>query len=331
MGFLPALIGAAAPLVASALSGNGDENKPRMANIMDPFQQGQTQQTYGQAQQGLGAQQAFLQALQGQNGIGNQQNVFNQQQGLSDQLQSIANGGGPNPAMAQLANATGQNIASQAALLGSQRGLGANPGLMARQIAQQGAGIQQNSAGQAAALQAQQQLNALGALQGQQSNMANLASQQVSQQQQGLGQYNQFAQNLYGQNLGAVQGVNNANVGMQSNMNTSNAGVRQQQQGQFSKAIGGALGGLGSAAVAAFAQGGMVDGPSSFVGRHLCNYQAGGKVGGTAQVAGNSPKNDTVPAMLSPGEIVIPRSHASNPDMAAAFARAVALKNSGRK
>ena len=34
----------------------------------------------------------------------------------------------------------------------------------------------------------------------------------------------------------------------------------------------------------------------------------GGHVPGQAKVKGDSPKNDTVPAMLSPGEIVIPRS-----------------------
>jgi hypothetical protein len=45
----------------------------------------------------------------------------------------------------------------------------------------------------------------------------------------------------------------------------------------------------------------------------------GGGVPGQAKVQGDSPKNDTVPAELSPGEVVLPRSISHNPDAAAAF------------
>ena len=37
-------------------------------------------------------------------------------------------------------------------------------------------------------------------------------------------------------------------------------------------------------------------------------YARGGKIPGKAKKEGNSPENDTVPAMLSPGEVVLPRS-----------------------
>ena len=47
----------------------------------------------------------------------------------------------------------------------------------------------------------------------------------------------------------------------------------------------------------------------------------GGLVHGEAKVHGDSPKNDTVPAMLSPGEVVIPRSASSHPDKAKAFVK----------
>jgi hypothetical protein len=80
-----------------------------------------------------------------------------------------------------------------------------------------------------------------------------------------------------------------------------------------------------------FANGGMVNGPCSNVGKHFHAMKNGGKVPGKAQVAGDSPQNDTVAAKLSPGEIVIPRSHAQDPEKAAAFARAVAMKNQGKK
>jgi len=45
----------------------------------------------------------------------------------------------------------------------------------------------------------------------------------------------------------------------------------------------------------------------------------GGKVPGKAKVPGDSPKNDTVNAKLSPGEIVVPRSIAHDPKAAAKF------------
>jgi hypothetical protein len=41
----------------------------------------------------------------------------------------------------------------------------------------------------------------------------------------------------------------------------------------------------------------------------------GGIVPGTAMVAGDSPRNDVVPALLSPGEAVIPRSLMANPEI----------------
>jgi hypothetical protein len=42
----------------------------------------------------------------------------------------------------------------------------------------------------------------------------------------------------------------------------------------------------------------------------------GGIVGGYSLVSGDSPRNDTVPALLSPGEAVIPRSLMANPEIA---------------
>lgn len=53
----------------------------------------------------------------------------------------------------------------------------------------------------------------------------------------------------------------------------------------------------------------------------------GGKVPGRAEVDADSPKNDTVPAMLSPGEIVIPRSVVDKgPDAAKRFVKAIMKK-----
>lgn len=44
-------------------------------------------------------------------------------------------------------------------------------------------------------------------------------------------------------------------------------------------------------------------------------YSKGGKVPGNPLVPGDNPLNDKVPAKLSPGEVVVPRSAAQNPDM----------------
>lgn len=49
----------------------------------------------------------------------------------------------------------------------------------------------------------------------------------------------------------------------------------------------------------------------------------GGEVPGKAPVFGDDSRNDIVPAKLSPGEIVIPRSHAGSPEDAAAFVAAL--------
>lgn len=43
------------------------------------------------------------------------------------------------------------------------------------------------------------------------------------------------------------------------------------------------------------------------------NFRDGGQVPGHAMRPGDSPSNDTVPAVLSPGEVVLPRSVAQNP------------------
>ena len=124
----------------------------------------QLDQAYNQTQQGIGQQQSFVNQLNAQNGLGNQGQVFRQQQGLANQLQGVANGTGPNPALAQLNQTTGQNVANQAAMQAGQRGSSANTGLMV-QAANTGASLQQQAVGQGATLQAQQQFAAMQQLQ----------------------------------------------------------------------------------------------------------------------------------------------------------------------
>lgn len=231
----------------------------------------QLNSSYAQTQSGLQNQQDFVNALNAQNGLGNQGSVFGQQQGLANQLQGVANGTGPNPALAQLQHATGQNVANQSALMAGQRGSGANAGLMARLAAQQGGNIQQQAVGQGATMQAQQQLAAMQQLQNQQANMGNLANNQVGQQQTGLNAYNTAAlqqqANLYG---------------LQSNANTSNAAIaggnQRGQQGMF----GGMMGGLGSAMGGMFGGGG---GGGASGGMSMAGG-AGDTMGGASEMIG---------------------------------------------
>lgn len=330
----------------------GQQYHADTAPILNTTDANQINNAYNQTQTGLNQQQAFLQALQAQNGIANQGNVFSQQQDLASQLALQAQGGGPNPALNQLNQATGQNVANQAALMAGQRGASANVGLLARQAAQQGAGTQQQAVGQAATMRAQQQLAAQQALQNQQSQMAALSSNQVGQQAQALGGYNAAAQGQQQNLLGAGQALNQANVSNVSQANEANSKVAAQNAGTQ----GGILGGIGNAlgSVASFAgnalfpgagtatgiltggqgasmanmaaHGGQITsqgvvGPRSKAAQFLAmggnvgsQLKSGGQVPGQAHVSGDSLKNDIVDAKLSPGEIVIPRSIAQGAD-----------------
>lgn len=314
------------------INGGGGGGAYDVSQGMPGYQQGSNvaglQQAQGSTQNSIAQQQAFLNALTMGHGLNaNQQGVFGQQQGLANQYQMMAAGQGPNPAQAQLAQNTGQNIQQQAALMGSMRGGQANPGLMARQASQQGGAIQQQSAGQAATLGAQQQIAAQQGLAQQQAQMAALATAGVGQQQVGLNQLGQ-------QNLGyqqSLQGGLTAQNEQLTQARSANVPLYAQQMKQDAGLLGGLLN-SGGGMLAMLAQGGRVpaQAPSqqlSPLGMFSNGVDAtptqfasnGGRINGQAKVSGDSKKNDTVPAMLSPGEIVIPRSHVDSPEKIASF------------
>lgn len=230
------------------------------APLQDPTTTGQATTAYGNTQSGLDQQQQLANALAAQGGINNQSSVYNQQQQLANALQMQAQGVGPNPAQDQFAQNTGANVASQAALMAGQRGVGANPGEIARQIAMQGAATQQQAAGQQATLQAQQQLAAQGQLQAQQQNLAGLATQQVGQQAGAVSGYNQFAQGQQQNLLNGIAQQNNSAVGTQSNINNANAGIAGINAQNTAKVFGGLANSAGGAAQA-LAKGGEVENP----------------------------------------------------------------------
>lgn len=219
--------------IVGAITGSGGGGfTASRANLIKPVTDQQLTDQYGNVQTGLTQQQNFLQAVQAQNGLQNQSNTFNQ-------LQGVANGTGPNPAQAQLAQATGANTANQAALMAGQRGSGANAGLIARQASMQGAQNQQNSIGQAATLQANQSLGAL-------NQMSGLATNQANQQAGATNAYTNAA--LTGQQnlLGAAGAYNNAQVGMASNMNNVNGSMQGQIAGMQGNVLGNLMGAGGS-------------------------------------------------------------------------------------
>jgi hypothetical protein len=299
---------------------------PQQAQTTSPFGTGDVKATLDEArtQNNLGLnQQASLAANMNpyaMQGLSNQANVYAQQQALAGALQAQSMGQGPNPAQAQLAQNTAANTANQAALMAGQRGSNANAGLMARQIGMQGGANQQAMAGQAATLQAQQQLAAQQALMQQQSQMAGLASQQVGQYGNAVNAQAQNALGGYQASLGAIGAQNQTAQQSQANINNANAGFI----GDLFKGVSGAMNGGGGAAAKAavptqtVAFGGTIQDPHHQAFASIYHpsmmFNGGtapeidGKVPGKAAVAGDHPKNDTVPAMLSPGEIVIPKS-----------------------
>lgn len=328
MGAIGGLLGTAGGASGTGFSG------PQNAWIDRGVTVDQAKPAFKQADRAVNAQERLMQALKGQNALGKQTSVFNQgqalanqlagvngvgnqqnalaaqlqlasqQQGLANQYANIAAGQGPNPALAALANATGANVANQAALMAGQRGSSANAGLMARQAAQAGAGIQQQAVGQAAEMQANQQLAAMAAMGAQQQAMGNtyqnvsgIAAQQLAAQQaqqQALagqaagmasnqigatGTFNQAAQSQYNNILGGLNAQNSASVANQGNINSANAAFGQTgMQGQQGM-IGGLFEAAGAGAKMAAGgmyQGGVVHaaegGPISSMGRFLSGW-----------------------------------------------------------
>jgi hypothetical protein len=245
--------------------------------------------------------QALQQAMGGMQTPQFDPTMANQTAGQQDALIAALNqqltGGAPSVAQQQLNQALNQNQASTASAIGSTRGM--NPAAAARLILQTQAGQAQDAAGQGALLRANEignVQNALGSVLankrasdiGQASNAAEIGLQGLNTQTNRIG------------TLGNLQNTNNANV-LQNKLGSAqiNSGVAQQNA-QTNKGIAGGL--LGGIASALFAE--------------------GGEVPGVAEVPGDSYANDKVPAMLSPGEIVIPRSH-TTPDRAKEFVQAI--------
>lgn len=242
-----------------------------------------------------------------------------QQTALANALAAQASGQGPSLAQMQLQQATEANKAGAAGAIASQRGL--NPALAARQIANQQANIGQQAAGQSAMTRLQEQLGAQGMLA---QTLGAQRGQDIGQQKENTGLYGAIGglqQGQRGQDIGnfqAAQGLNAQtaaqNAGFKSDAQRMNAQIASDNAQRNSGLLGGLLGSAGAAA-------------SSYLGK-----ASGGEINGRAPVPGDSPRNDNVPAWLSPGEIVIPRSIVGSPnapEQAADFVRAIQQHHQG--
>lgn len=209
------------------------------ANIQNGTNAEQINNAYTGANNAINAQVGLTNTLapQATQAVGNQGELANQEL-------EMTRGGGPNPALNQLNQATGKNVANQAALLAGQRGASSNPALAARTAAMAGSNAQQGAAGQAATLEAQQQIAA-------QQNLANLSNQQVGQAQGATTALNSAQQNEQNILQGANTASNNAAVAQQSNINNINA----QMNG---KVLGGITSGVSALSGGMFAEGGEV-------------------------------------------------------------------------
>lgn len=279
MGFLQSMFGDQTGAGYTANGVNQHDLTNSMNNVMGTQAQQNSLLSALQGQNGIGnqsqifnQQQQLLNQQAGVNGVGNQQNALlaqlqlaQQQQGTAGQYQNLANGVGPNPAQAQLAQNTAANVAQTGALMAGQRGASQNVGMLARQAGQQGAQTQQQAVGQAATLQAQQQLAGLQGLTAQQQaigatnqSIAGIGANQIGQQQAQQTNLANLSTQQTGQQLAASQAVantalgNQANVyGLQSNINTTNAGLAQANQKAQAGLIGGILGSAGAGAASA--------------------------------------------------------------------------------
>ncbi len=307
------------------------------------------------AQNGLGHQTDVYNQLQGvANGTGPNPaqaqlaqatgaNTANQAALMASQRGTGANAGLLARQAAMQGGANQQNAAGQAATLQAQQSLNAlgQAGAMANQQAgQQAQGLQTlNQASQG------QQSNILSAI-GQQNAVKQANQANLNNAHAGIAQQNNQAGINAGTGLASGVGTAiSALAGGGGSKSTPAAGNNGTQFGDYSAlAHGGEVpfhwgGHLSGAPMPAMASGGTVPAmvspgeaylPPEALAKVAQSKDKGGtikqeakKVPGKAKVKGDSLKNDTVPAALEPGGVVIPRTAMAHAESAAKFVEAI--------
>jgi len=296
--------------------------------------------------------------------------IAGQQQSLADLLAARARGeGGPSLAELQLQQTLEANRRAAAGAL-SAAGRGINPALAQRLLLQQQSTLGQQAAGQAAILRAQEQLAAqqalgqqLGAMRGAEQAQFTSAGQ-LGLGQEKLGVETQEAQRQRELEVAlANQRAEQERMRLQQAQEESKIQSAQENREAIGEAVTEAAKlGLKAAGVG-LAQGGKVEAKkkmpkAKIIAAHAAAKKAipefkkqyGEKGEGIAYATMmkaakenklaegdlaklDNEKNDVVPAMLSPGEAVIPRSIMMSPKPAAAAAKFVdaLLKNKDKK
>lgn len=262
-------------------------------------------------------------AIESSRGVGEQQAQ------LAAMLRAQAEGKAPSLAQMQFAQALQQAQAAAQSQLASSRGL--SPAQAQRMLMQRQAAATQQAAGQSA--------------------MMRLQEQQAAQAMLGQALMGQRQQDILGASTAGSLGAQAGQFGLsqqqmeQARLNAQYAQqLAQQQQLErgiatvggtlLGAAIGGPAGamigsGLGSAASGGSGQGistgleMIAKAPKAARGREMT------EIPGRAKFKGDTRSNDTVPALLSPGEIVLPRTVAQSedaPDKAKRFVEEIKKK-----
>jgi hypothetical protein len=208
--------------------------------------------------------------------LGGARRTGEEQRRLAEMLRAQAEGRGPSLAQMQFAQALQQAQAATQAQLASARGL--SPAQAQQLAMQQQQAARQQAAGQSAALRLQEQMAA----------QANLGTALAQERQGGI----LAASTAGGLGMQAGQlGVTQQQMEQQRLIKEQE--LKREQQAAAEKGITDLA---QTAAKLAFAK------------------SKGGEIKGRAAYSGDTRSNDTIPAMLSPGEIVLPRSVAQSPD-----------------
>ncbi len=209
--------------------------------------------------------------------------VGEEQRRLAEALRAQAEGRAPSLAAMQYAGALEASQAAAASQLASARGL--SPAAAQRLLMTQQAAARQGAAGKSAELRLQEQQMAQG----------NLAAVLAQQRQQAL---------LTGQTAGGL-GAQAGQLGlsqqqMEQQRLTREQELKREEEAALERGITGVV------------QGGLTGG-LALAGKPKVASK-GGEIKGRAKFNGDTRTNDTVPALLSPGEIVLPRSVAQDED-----------------
>lgn len=272
-----------------------------------------------------------------------------QEQTLTNALMAQAMGkGGPSAAELQMKAGGDQATANANAVAAAQRGV--SPALAARQAQQFGAETAQKANQQAGILRAQEQLNAqqtAGSLLGSQRNARMQAAginaagfENAADRSQGLIRSvgSAFAGMAHGGEVmphyaeggmmpsgpsapGDFLNALATSIGQSIGQEAANSKAARRREGADMSGFASKVGSFMDSGSGGFTGSGGGAGPAAQMTPGLAH---GGYVPGQVDVPGDSEENDKVPTMLSPGEIVVPRTVAKmSPDEITQFIMAI--------